>query len=220
MKRIFLVKNKKETEKNLLKNSLTCKLYKYKDKYSYMYEFSNYSCVLEEYKKPNKGLNLLFVISDTNILLDKEINNLKEVTDDIRYSKKYLTLFGDPKKYEFEIERVFKKCDSVGLEKMDLNFEMGMSVSKVFRVILYRLSQFYFEDNTKIKKLKKAYKMARSFFDREVINNLIESIEEPEIYSLNFKAFIEEDMFFETDLSKQAVYFFDKKDKLFELVRG
>ncbi len=54
MKREFLVENYKKLSKYLQKNSLTCKLYKYKDKNSYMYEFNNYSYVLEEYKSFKK----------------------------------------------------------------------------------------------------------------------------------------------------------------------
>jgi hypothetical protein len=219
MKRIFLVTKLKDIRTYLAENSLTCILYKYKDKNSYAYEFLGYSCVLEEYKKPNKGLNILVVISDKELILNEKIENLQEITDDERYSKEYLSLFGNPKNYEFDIEKVFEKCNNVGLDQMDLNFEMGMSLSKVFRVILYRLSQFYFADTTKAKKLQKAYKLARDVFDKNVIDNLIDSMEIPEIYALNFKAFIKEESFFETDLSKKPVYFFDKKEKLFNLVR-
>ena len=220
MKRIFLVNKTKDIEQYLAKNSLTCKLYKYKDKNSYMYEFSDFSCVLEEYKKPLFGLVFLVVISKKDVLFDENIIRLQEITEDKKYSKEYLNLFGNPKSYDFDIKKVFEKCDSVGLNKMDLNFEMGMSISKVFRVVLYRLSQFYFADITEVKKLKKVYKLAKKVFDKSVIENLIESIEEPEIYALNFQAFIEEDSFFETDLSKEPIYFFKKKEKLFELVKG
>ena len=219
MKRIFLVNNIKDIQTYLTENSLTCKLYKYKEKNSYAYEFFEYTCVLEEYKKSLDGLVLLVVISNKEISLDEKIQNLLEVTDDAKYSKEYLTLFGNPKNYEFDIEKVFERCDSIGLDKMDLNFEMGMSVSKVFRVILYRLSQFYFENPTKTKKLKKAYKLAKRVFDKSAIENLEDSLDEPEIYALNFKAFIEENNFFETELSKKPVYFFEKKEKLFALVR-
>jgi len=219
MKRTFLVNKRKDIEKYLRKNSLTCKLYKYKDKNSNMYEFPDFSCVLEEYKKPYGGFIFLVVISNKDVLLDKKIRNLKEITDDERYSREYLRLFGNPRNYEFDIKKVFTKCDSIGLNKIDLNFEMGMSISKVFRVILYRLSQFYFEDTTETEKLKKAYKLAKKVFDKSIIENLLESIEKPEVYALNFKAFIEEDSFFETELSKKPVYFFEKKEKIFELVR-
>lgn len=220
MKRIFLVHKTKDIEKYLTKNSLTCKLYKYEDKNSYMYEFQDFSCVFEEYKKPNKGLLILVVISEKELVLDQQIEKLQEITQDERYSKEYLKLFGNPKNYEFDIKKVFEKCDSAGLEKMDFNFEMGMSVSTVFRIVLYRLSQFYFEDATKVKKLKKAYKLAKKVFDEDVIENLVDSLDEPEIYALNFKAFIEEDDFFQTNKSKQAVYFFEKKNKLFNLVKA
>ena len=219
MKRIFLVNNTKDIQQYLTKNSLTCKLYKYADKNSYAYECKNFNCVLEEYKKPLEGLVFLVVIANNELVLDEQINNLQEITDDIQYSKEYLKLFGNPKNYEFDIQKVFDKCKSVGLNKMNLHFEMGMSTSKVFRVVLYRLSQFYFKDTTKVKKLEKAYKLAKEIFDKSTIDNLLDSLTEPEIYALNFKAFIKEDIFFETDLSKKPIYFFDKKEKLFELVR-
>jgi hypothetical protein len=220
MKRVFLVDKTEEINTYLTKNSLTCKLYKYTEKNSYMYEFSDFTCVYEEYKKPNKGLYILVVIFEKEIDLDEKIASLQEITDDESYSKESIKLFGNPKNYEFDVKKVFAKCDSVGLEKMDLHFEMGMSVSKVFKVVLYRLSQFYFADTTKTKKLKKAYKLAKKVFDVSVIENLVDSLDEPEIYALNFKAFIEEESFFETDVSKQAVYFFEKKEKLFKLVRN
>jgi len=219
MKRVFLVDKTQDINTYLTKNSLTCKLYKYSEKNSYMYEFSDFTCVYEEYKKPNQGLHILVVIFEKEIALDEKIKNLQDITADERYSKESLKLFGNPKNYEFDVKKVFAKCDSIGLEKMDLHFEMGMSVSKVFKVILYRLSQFYFADTTKTKKLKKAYKLAKKVFDASVIENLVDSLSEPEIYTLNFKAFIEEEVFFETDLSKQAVYFFEKKQKLFDLVK-
>ena len=215
MKREFLVENTKALNKYLQKNSLSRKVYKYKGKNSYIYEFIGFSYIFEEYK----SLKKIILISNKDIKLHKSIKPLKEVTGDIRYSTKYLTLFGNPKKYEFDIKKVFKKCDSVGLNKMDLKFEMGMSLSKVFRVILYRLSQFYFANPTETKKLKKAYKLAKKVFDKSVVENLEDSLSLPEIYDLNFKAFIQEENFFETNLSGQAVYFFEEKEKLFELVR-
>jgi len=215
MKRIFLVTN--DIHQYLTKNSLTCKLYKYADKNSYMYEFEKFSCVLEEYKKPLEGLVLLVVIGPQE--LDEPIKSLQEVSDDKRYSKEYLTLFGTPESYEFDEKKVFVKCDSVGLNKMNLHFMQGMTMSKVFRVILYRLSQFYFEDSSKTKKLKKAYKLANKVFENRIIDNLIENLDDPQLYALNFKAFIQEANFFETDFSKKPIYFFDKKEKLFDLVK-
>lgn len=215
MKRIFLATS--DIHSYLTKNSLTCKLYKYADKNSYMYEFEKFSCVLEEYKKPLEGLVLLVVIGPQE--LDEPIKSLQEVSDDKRYSKDYLTLFGKPESYEFDENKVFAKCDSVGLDKMNLHFMQGMTMSKVFRVVLYRLSQFYFEDSSKTKKLKKAYKLAQEVFEQSIIENLIESLDEPQIYALNFKAFIQETDFFATDFSKKPIYFFDKKEKLFELVK-
>jgi len=218
MKRIFLVTN--DIHQYLTKNSLTCKLYKYADKNSYMYEYKEFTCVLEEYKNPLEGLVLIVVIVPQELELDEPIKSLQEVSDDKRYSKEYLTLFGTPESYEFDEKKVFVKCDSVGLNKMNLHFMQGMTMSKVFRVILYRLSQFYFEDFSKTKKLKKAYKLANEVFEHKIIDTLRENLEDSEIYALNFKAFIQETDFFETDFSKKPIYFFDKKEKLFDLVKG
>lgn len=214
MKREFLVENYKDISKYLQKNSLTCKLYKYADKNSYMYEFENCTYVLEDYKKFKK----LVLICEKEITLDKTIISLQEITNDERYSKEYLKLFGNPKKYEFDLEKVLKKCDSVGTNKMSLTFPLGVSTTKVFKVVLYRLNQLYNNDKTKIKKLKKAYKLAKKVFDEEVVNKLLNNIENQEVYDLNFKAFINEESFFDTEVSQKPIYFYEKKEKLFDLV--
>lgn len=215
MKRKFLTTL--DFHKYLSENSSTCKRYKYKDKNSYMYEFDGYSCVLEEYKEKLAGLVLLVVLSENDIVLDDFLSELVEITDDVKYTKKYLNLFGNPQSYEFDIQKVLDKFDRIGLVKMDLNFPMGVSTSKVFKIILYRLNQFYKSDQ-QVKKLKKAYKLAKKVFDKEIIENLLKTIDDVDTYDLNFKAFIQETSFYETKLSQQAIYFFDKKKKLFDLI--
>ena len=238
MKREFLVENHKDLNKYLQKNSLTCKLYRYNNKNSYMYEFKDCSYVLEEYKKFKK----LVVISDKDVLLDETILLLKEITEDKRYSKEYLALFGNPKSYEFDEKQVFEKCDSAGLTRLDLHFKMGMSSSSVFRVILYRLNQIftleyahYLKKTTEYEnlenchsKLLKALKLSKNFFDKEVIKSIKNDFEDLymllnhqdtfERYVLNFQMFIHEKSFYNSDNADKPIYFSDKKEKLFKLI--
>jgi len=238
-KREFLVKNQKDLNNYLQENSLTCKLYKYKDKNSYMYEFTNFTYVLEEYKDFKK----LVLIYEEDVVLDKSISILEEITDDKRYSKEYLELFGEPKSYEFDEKKVFQKCDNAGLSRIDLHFKMGMSSTKVLRTILYRLNQIftlkyasylkkdieYEELEKNHKKLRKALKLSRDFFDKEIITKIIEDFEDIymllnhqdtfERYVLNFQVFIYEDRFYNSDGADKPIDFFDKKEKLFNLLK-
>ena len=74
IKREFLANNK--IKNYLQKNSLYSKLYKYKDKNSYMYKLDNFDVILEEYKKPLDWLKKVIVLSkeeitDKNLLLLK-----------------------------------------------------------------------------------------------------------------------------------------------------
>ena len=238
MKREFLVENSKKITKYLQKNSLTCKLYKYKDKDSYLYEFEDYTFILEEYKKFSK----LVFIGDTDMVLDEIVNKFKEITDDKRYSKKYLKLFGDPKSSEFDEKKVFKKCDEAGLSRLDLHFRDGMSSSKVFKVILYRLNQIFILEYEKYLKKKLEYdrlkeshekllcaiKLSKKVFDKKIVKcikadfedlyMLLNHHETFDRYVLNFQIFIEEKSFYEVDNSNEPIYFFDKKDSLLALI--
>lgn len=238
MKREFLVENHKDLNKYLQKNSLTCKLYRYKNKNSYMYEFKDYTYVLEKYKKFKK----LVLIIEEEVLLDETILRLEEITDDKRYSKEYLTLFGNPKSYEFDEKQVFEKCDGAGLSRLDLHFKMGMNSSSVFRVILYRLNQIftleyakYLKKTTEYEnlenchiKLLKALKLSKNFFDNEIIKRIKNDFEDLymllnhqdtfERYVLNFQMFIHEKSFYNSDNADKPIYFFDKKEKLFKLI--
>jgi len=201
MKREFLVENH-NVQDYLQKSSLTCKLYKYKDKNSYMYEFDGFSYVLEEYKSFKK----LVLISEESVVLDETVEKLKEITDDIdetveklkeitddkRYSKEYLNLFGDPKSNEFDEKRVFEKCDNAGLFRLDLHFKDGMSSAKVFRIILYRLNQIFTLEyekyikkeidydvlETSHQKLLKALKFSKKIFYTVTIEQLKDDCED------------------------------------------
>ncbi len=238
MKREFLVENYKKLSKYLQKNSLTCKLYKYKDKNSYMYEFNNYSYVLEEYKSFKK----LILISKKDIVLVPIVKQLQEITDDKRYSKEYIELFGDPKGYDFDEEKVFQKCDDAGLERLDLHFKMGMNSAKIFRVVFYRLNQIFTLKYAKYikkeieyealekshKKLLSALKLSKKVFDKEIIKSLQDDFEDLymllnhqetfERYVLNFQMFIYEKSFYNANKAGKPIYFFDKKEKLFSLL--
>lgn len=240
MKREFLVENYKKTNKYLQKNSLSCKLYRYKDKNSYMYEFTDFTYVLEEYKKFKK----LVLISKEDIVLDEVIASLEEITDDKRYSKKYLKLFGNPKNYEFDEKKIFEKCDSAGLTRLDLHFKDGMSSAKVFRVVLYRLNQiFILEYEQYLKKeieyevleeshksLVKALKYSKKIFDQQIIKQIKKDFEDLymllnhqdtfERYVLNFQMFIYEDSFYSIKESDKPIYFFKKQKQLLGLIKG
>ncbi len=238
MKREFLVEDKK-VEDYLQKNSLTCKLYRYKDKNSYMYEFSDFSYVIEEYKDFKK----LVLISEEDVVLDEVIANLEELTNDKRYSKEYLKLFGNPKNYEFDEKKIFEKCDSAGLTRLDLHFTDGMSGAKVFRVVLYRLNQIFTLEYAQYlkkeieyevlekthKKLTKALKYSKKVFDQQIIKQIKTDFEDLYMllnhqetfqrYVLNFQMFIYEDSFYNANYADKPIHFFDKKEKLFNLIK-
>ncbi len=238
MKREFLVKDKK-VQNYLQKNSLTCKLYRYKDKNSYMYEFNDFSYVLEEYKSFKK----LVLISENEVILDEAILSLEELTNDKRYSKEYLELFGNPKNYEFDEKKIFEKCDYSGLTRLDLHFKDGMSSSTVFKVVLYRLNQIFTLEYAQYlkkeieyevlekthKKLTKALKYSKKIFDKQIIKQIKTDFEDLymllnhqdtfERYVLNFQMFIHEKSFYNADEANKPIYFFSKKEKLFKLIK-
>lgn len=232
MKREFLVENIKDIKTYLQENSLTCKLYKYEDKKSYMYEFVDCTYILEEYK----SLCKLVLIGKKKLSINKIIKKLKDITNDKRYSRKYLTLFGNPKKYTFDVESVFSKCDSIGLAKMDLHFLGGMDSIKVFRVLLYRLNQLFLLQYEKFLnnnleyevlknahvKLKNTLKCSSGVFDKRIIKSIIKDLNDLYIilnhqdkidrYKMNFQYFIEdESSFYEKNTNQKPIYFVVKK---------
>lgn len=86
---------------------------------------------------------------------------------------------------DFSLSDVFRKCDKVGVVKLDLSFQGGMSTQKVLKVLLYREGQFlekykqdFLEGQPKAyKKLKKRIKnigyllyLSQSIFDDSVLS--------------------------------------------------
>ncbi|WP_024954813.1 hypothetical protein [Sulfurospirillum arcachonense] len=246
MKREFLVHKCKELHEYLQEKSNSCTLYKYADKNSYKYEFEDRIYVLEQYKNSLSNLNKLILIAKEKVSIDKKIQKLQEITDDKRYQSKYLKLFGNPKNYDFDVSLVLKKCDAVGLSRLDLHFHIGMSCSKVFRVLLYRLNQIFIlqyeayrknDIDTEYKDLEKTHtklcsilKLAYEVFDEKIIkciekdfenlDSLLDYQETYERYVLNFQTFVHEESFYDTMLAQEAIYFFNKKEKVFKLAKS
>ena len=238
IKKEFLLTGK-EAHVYLQNKSLSCTLYKYQDKNSYMYKFENFSYILEEYKSFKK----LVFLSSKEVSLNPAISKLREITDDKKYSKNFLKLFGEPKSYEFDEKDIFDRCDTIGLSRLDLHFKDGMSSAQVFRVILYRLNQvFILEYDRYMKKeieykllervhmkLLKALKYSKIFFDRKIRKQIKDDIDDLYMllnhkktfqrYVLNFQVFIYEKSFYNSLKANKPIYFFEKKEKLFELLK-
>jgi len=85
---------------------------------------------------------------------------------------------------DFSLSDVFRKCDKVGVIKLDLSFQGGMSTQKVLKVLLYREGQFlekckqdFLENKPKAyKKLRKRIKnigyflyISQSIFDNKIM---------------------------------------------------
>jgi hypothetical protein len=152
-------------------------------------------------------------------------------------------MFGNPKKYEFDEEKIFKKCDEAGTSRVDLHFKMGMSSAKVFRVVLYRLNQIFtinydlylkseidydiLEESHK--KLFEALGLSRKIYDKKVVKHLKEDLEDLYMllnhqdtfdrFVLNFQVFIYEKSFYNSHKVDEPIHFFDKKEKLFKLIK-
>ncbi len=239
MKREFLVDDIKAINSYLRENSLASKLYRYRDKNSYMYEFDGYCYVLEVYD----GFEKLILVSERDTALARCVEQLEEITDDQRYTKEYLELFGNPKKYEFDENKLFKKCDSSAVSGLDLRFKDGMSSAKVFRVILYRLNQIftlkyggyikkeieYEELEQSYKRFLKALKYSKEFFNHKIIKQIKNDFEELDVllsdkesferFELDFQMFAHEESFYNTQNSNKAIGFFRSKKKLFGLLK-
>jgi len=160
-----------------------------------------------------------------------------------RYSKEYLDLFGNPKNYEFDEKKIFEKCDNAGQARLDLHFKDGMSRAKVFRVVLYRLNQIFTLEYAQYlkkeieyevlesthKKLTKAIKYSKKVFDIQTIKQIKTDFEDLymllnhqdtfERYVLNFQMFIHEKSFYNVDEADKPIHFYDKKEKLFKLIK-
>jgi len=223
-KRKYLVKECESIKEYLEKDSYSFKLYNYTDKNSSVYEFEDFIYVLEEYKKPLLGLYVLVLVSNQEIELFEQ---LEEITDDKRYKKEYLKRFGNPSSYDFNPKDVFRKCDSVGLIRLDLHFSSGMSSLKVFRVLLYRLNQLFslqYENfvnknsgfdvlQDSHKRLKTMLGFSKGIFDKKIIKILLKDFDDlymlinhksmMDRYKLNFELFIQEDSQFYWNKDKE-----------------
>jgi hypothetical protein len=237
IKREFLANNK--IKNYLQKNSLYSKLYKYKDKNSYMYKLDNFDVILEEYKKPLDWLKKVIVLSKEEIT-DKNLLLLKEITKDKRYKKEFLNLFGNPKNYEFDIKLVFERLHSIGGNKISLNLNEAMWSDLVFRVVLYRLYQLfllsyknYFIQKIKYKKIQKHHKtllkclkLSKKIFEKNIVEKLIKDGEDFskllddknafERFTINLQTFIYEGDFFVA--KKIPLYYLPQKKKLLKLL--
>ncbi|MBL0703005.1 MAG: hypothetical protein JJV95_03355 [Sulfurospirillum sp.] len=237
MKREFLIEEQKDLYIYLQTKSLASKLYKYENRDSYVYEFEKYTYVLERYEEFNK----LVLIGKKNMVLNDIIGNLKEITNDIRYTKEYLALFGNPKNYEFDEKEIFKKCDNDELEELNLFLKNGMNSAKVFRVILYKLNKNFtlkYEQYTKLeikyivlekihKKIMEVLKYSKNIFDQQIIDKITEDFENLHLlldnreifekYTLNFQIFIHEESFYNKDDANKPIYFFKNRANLFRL---
>jgi hypothetical protein len=234
--RKFLVGLCEPIKEYLQSGSQAVKVFEYAAKTSFFYDFQDRIYVLEEYKKPLLGLNILVLISQKDAQLDEKIQNLHDITADVRYTKEYLKFFGNPSNYDFEVNEVFKKCDNAGLSRLDLHFLAGMDQFNVFRVLLYRLNQIFTlryseceKDNSTFdllqdshKRLKNILKLSKGIFDKKIVNLLTKDMsdlylllnhhDKMERYLLNFMLFIKEDSsFFESKKDKTVLYFFIKK---------
>lgn len=63
-----------------------------------------------------------------------------DVSDDKRYKRRYLELFGLPQSYDFDIDEVFNRLDKLEGHRFELSFHGGMSSQKVLKVLLYDAS--------------------------------------------------------------------------------
>lgn len=61
-----------------------------------------------------------------------------DVSEDKRYKRRYLELFGLPQRYDFALDEVFERLDTLGHRMLELSFHGGMSTQKVLKVLLYQ----------------------------------------------------------------------------------
>lgn len=233
MKKKFLVENLEAVEKFLNSKFEKYDFYPAKKKDSYVYTLDDEtSYVLEIYNKNLKGLNLLFLLSKEEVSIFEALKNLPDISEDKRYSKKYLKEFGNPKEFDFSLQEVFSKCESVGIARMDLNFKRAMNDVKVLKVLLYRLNQLlklHLEQTNDKSILEELlgdiiaiYTLAKGVFEKRFLKKMLNSLinkeyflQEKEIqarYFLNFEAFIyDESGFYEAKKSNEAIYYCLKK---------
>lgn len=64
---------------------------------------------------------------------------IADVSEDKRYKRRYLELFGLPEGYDFDLDAVFNRLESVGAKRLEFSFHGGMSTQKVLKVMLYQM---------------------------------------------------------------------------------
>lgn len=211
-----------------------------------VYSFAKEVYVLEEYKKNLRGLAILvFLSANENPKLLQAFEHLVDITEDKRYDKEYLKLFGNPKKYDFDLQEVYKKCDDIGLERLDLHFKQGMSSGKVFKVLLYRLSQSfhlevqaYFKDDTRYERVREAlaklvfaFEISQELFHKKSIKRFLKNLQslylllnhkdKMDRYLFDFEAFIHDSSgFYESKKANEPIFFYlqtreDEREKEF-----
>ena len=64
---------------------------------------------------------------------------LEDVSGDKRYKRRHLEFFGFPQQYDFDVNSVFERLDTLGTHSaLALSFHGGMSTQKVLKVLLYQ----------------------------------------------------------------------------------
>jgi hypothetical protein len=219
MKKKYLVDDVDVVKKVLDENFGVPDFYPHKRKDTYVYKTEDAIYALEIYAKNLQGLFLLFLISDKEVTPIDELAFLKEVSDDVRYEKKYLKDFGNPLNYEFDVAEVFQKCDSVGLKRLDLHFTKGMSSISVFRVLLYRLNQLLRlkseYDESLARDIANLYEISIKIFNKKAVKTLLKNLknmQRKEEYFLDFDAFIRDETgFYRGKKADEVIYYFVRK---------
>lgn len=113
---------------------------------------------------------------------------IKDVSTQKRYKKRYLEQFGLPEAYDFDLDAVFGRLESLGETSFHFAFHQGMSTQNVLKVLLYRalirfelaMEGFGKETHTQesiIKRMKSmmdVLKLWQSVFDPFVIERTLE----------------------------------------------
>lgn len=78
---------------------------------------------------------------------------IKDVSTQKRYKKRYVEQFGLPETYDFDLDAVFGRLESLGETSFHFAFHPGMSTQNVLKVLLYRaLIRFEHAMNGLVKK--------------------------------------------------------------------
>ncbi|MDD3463166.1 MAG: hypothetical protein PHW07_05940 [Sulfurospirillaceae bacterium] len=175
--------------------------------------------IVDIYKKPFRGFATLEVeftslrLAST-FCLDSKIEVLYDATEDERYKNKNLALFGLPSSYDFELEDVFKKCDTIGSKKLDFVFLGGMNTHKVLRILLYREVQFFEKYAIKFAQGKKKalVKILERVQNIKEILSLSKKVFDQRIVECCFGRFLEIESYLIEKKGKRFIAFVGTKD--------